>query len=270
MRFWPASAALVLAIALALPARADSTATTTASVGAKAKPTLELGIIGLDNRKPADSATWPWIAIGRLNREVGGHCTAALIGARQVLTAAHCLYNSTTQRWILPQEAHFVAGYHRGAYAAHSVAVRFTIAPGYDPKHRTEFSEMARDWAIIQLAEPLEVKPIPLSTLSIEETIAAAKSGEMSVAGYAADYGEQLMRDSGCQLLGEASDVKLLVHRCDVTFGVSGAPLLLIADGKAEIIGIHNAIADTKKGPIATAVPVSAFASSVSAALNAH
>ena len=97
--------------------------------------------------------------------------------------------------------------------------------------------------------------------------MAAAKSGEMNVAGYAVDYGEQLMRDKGCQLLGEATEVKLLVHRCDVTFGVSGAPLLLIENGKAEIIGIHNAVADTKKGPIATAVPVSAFATSVSAAL---
>jgi protease YdgD len=226
-------------------------------------PLKNLGIEGVDHRRPVDSSVWPWIAIGQLNQETGGRCTAALIAPQAVLTAAHCLYNEQSGHWALPMEVHFVAGYSKGHYAGHATGIRFTIAPGYDPRHLNDIHQYVRDWAVVELDRPLDVKPIPLSSRDIASMMRAAQAGEMSCAGYARDYAEVLMRHQGCSLLGEMENGRLLAHRCDVTFGVSGAPLLLVENGKAEIIGIQNAVAGSGDAEFAVAVPVWNFAAAV-------
>ena len=218
------------------------------------------GIEGTDNRTPIETEKWPWTALGRLNREIGGHCTGALIAPNLVLTAAHCLYNFKDARWTIPMEVHFVAGYHRGDYVEHAVARSFTASPKWNPAAAKSEGNIANDWALLELEHSLSIQPVPLSDLSYEDMKAAADDGELTIAGYNGDYAEILTQDQGCHLVAEANGGRLLLHDCDATFGSSGAPLLLATPAGAEIIGLQSAVVQLEDGrSFGAAVPIEAF-----------
>ncbi len=225
----------------AAPALACALALTCAAAGpAAAQKPLLPGVGTEDRRVAVDAEAPPWRSLVRVQTNLGGRCTGVLVAPARVATAAHCLFNPRTRRYLPASSLHVLVGYARGEYRQHLTVTSFVTDPAHDPKGPAG-QGMATDWAVLALSAPVpaDVAPLPLAQTP------PPPGAALRLGGYSQDKSQILTADLACRALGvgQAPGGPVLVHDCAGTRGTSGAALFAEQGGVWSVVGIAVAVA---------------------------
>lgn len=205
------------------------------------------------HHEAVDEQRYPYSSIGKLYNETGASCSGVVISRDTILTAAHCLYNYRTRRFIAASSLHFLVGYRTGRYSAHARIVSYEIGPGFDPLRYGQTSES--DWAVLKVTRQL---PATIEPLRLRRDSAPSGTRAMLV-GYPQDRAFAMTADRECEL-GENIDAgRFLSHTCRGMKGYSGAPILVNAGGEMQVAGIQIASLESNGAQKMIAVPARAI-----------
>jgi V8-like Glu-specific endopeptidase len=215
------------------------------------------------SRQKADTSQMPAQAVGLLELADGGHCTASVVGADVILTAAHCLFDSNDK---IVKAKRFRAGYADGS-AIVEAGIRDQFVPPEFDMSRVFISDgmEGHDWAFLRLDRAvgdktgiLAIKPMSLQQL---DGMVGSQRYDLVRVGYGSS--KKLTMQTGCNL-AHVWDDNTYAHLCHIEPGDSGSPDLLVENGSYSIVGIDTSIIDIRDVKRANvAVSSAAFASAL-------
>lgn len=177
-----------------------------------------------------------WEAVGRVEIEGQGYCTGTLIAQALVLTAASCIIQADGT----PVEADrisFRAGLIEGVALAEARVAR-TIAPkDYRRQDPVPPEMIARDVALIELADPMPSATVPAFGIADPGT-----GADLSLVFHAGGQIEVPFVQKGCTIVLRQDGIFGLA--CGLAKIVPGAPVFERSGYRAEIVGIASAHAD--------------------------
>ena len=204
-------------------------------------------------REAVDERSYPWSSIGKLLNGTGGNCSGVVIARDKVLTAAHCLFNYRTRRFIPAAALHFLVAYRGGRYSAHVRIASYEIGAGFNPLFYDQTS--GADWAVLTVTESL---PSAIEPLQVQRDVSPGRTKAV-LAGYAQERAFAMTADRNCELGDKTENGRFLMHTCRSTKGYSGAPILVNVGGsEMQVAGIQ--IASLRSDGVETMIAVPARA----------
>ncbi|MFK7869765.1 MAG: serine protease [Roseobacter sp.] len=173
-----------------------------------------------------------WQAVGRLDAQGRGFCTATLITPELVLTAAHCVYRRGTTQMLALDALTFRAGLRNGSVAAERKVAQIEAHPGFNPATPLDASNVKHDVALLRLTQPIPTSALDPFILHDR----GLQRGPVSVVSYGQGREDLPSRQPVCNVLGARDEV--LFMDCDVTFGSSGAPVFTHRNGRGQIVSL--------------------------------
>lgn len=166
--------------------------------------------------------------IGLLKLPSEGECTASLVGDDLILTAAHCISNSSDSA---PENGNFIfyLQYKNGDYAEKVSAEPLTWGS-------FKLRDFPRDWALLRLNKPLGRE---YGYFGIALPRSSNKPLHLAGYGDAFGFGLQLSMANSCHFQPHVDDTIWLAHDCDSSSMDSGAPLFICEGSGCNIIAIH-------------------------------